>query len=166
MGNVTVNAAANYIFFLLVIRLSRINLTFKLGYVTKITLTMDNAVCAKVATIILGHGSRSRGADTAIKRIAMEIGKIGCYATVQYAFLQFIPPTPAEVLEKCVQQKVDKIIIVPFFLQRGTHVMRDIPDIIKDAKKRYPSIEFVVTEIIGSHHKLAQLVRDLINEKI
>ncbi|HUK99788.1 MAG TPA: CbiX/SirB N-terminal domain-containing protein [Nitrospirota bacterium] len=119
----------------------------------------------KTAIIILGHGSLCKGADTAAKRIAAEIEKIGKYEIVQHAFLRYTGPTADEALERCIQQNVEKIVIVPFFLQSGTHVAKDIPDFVVKATKLYPSIAFDVTEFIGTHLMLKEIVLDLINEK-
>jgi len=130
------------------------------------TLTTGERFHVKIAVIILGHGSRCKGADTAVKRIATEIEKIGGYTTVQYAFLQYMQPTADEALERCIRQKVGKIVIVPFFLQPGTHVRKGIPDFVIQARKHYPNIDIVVTKSIGSHLLLAKIVFDLVNEKV
>ena len=118
----------------------------------------------KTAVIILGHGSRSKEADETVKRVVVEVKKIGGYEIVEHAFLQHVRPTPHEALEKCVQQQAGKIVIVPFFIQAGTHVSRDIPELVEKAKKQHANIDIVVTDCVGSHPLMAQIVTDLIGK--
>ena len=115
----------------------------------------------KIAVIILGHGSRSNEADRAIRRVVEEVKKAGAYAHVERAFLQYVPPTPQDALERCARQKADRIVVVPFFLQAGAHVTRDIPELIEKARKQHPGIDIIVTEYVGAHPLMAKIVVDL-----
>lgn len=116
----------------------------------------------KKAVIILGHGSRSKGADDTVKQVAAEVGKSGGYEIAEYAFLQYAQPALQDALEKCVGQNAEKIIIVPFFLQPGTHVTKDVPAHMERAKKQNPGIDIVVTDCVGSHPLIATIVLDLV----
>ena len=42
------------------------------------------------------------------------------------------------------------------------HVTKDIPEIIKEAKKMYPHVEFLYTEPLGIHEKLVQVIAERI----
>ncbi len=144
--------------------LINIKLTFATGCDRKITLSTFEVFCVKKAVIILGHGSRSAGADDAVRKIAAELGQSGRYEITEYAFLQFMQPSLHEALEECVGRSAEKIIIIPFFLQPGTHVTKDIPAYIDQAKKQYPGIEIIVTDFVGSHPLMTTIVLDLIEK--
>ncbi len=118
----------------------------------------------RTAVIILGHGSRSKDADRAIRAVVDGVKKAGSFAVVEHAFLQYVPPTPQEVLESCVGQKVNRVVIVPFFLQAGAHVTRDIPELIEKARKQHPDIEIMVTDYVGAHPLMAKIVEDLLKK--
>lgn len=118
----------------------------------------------RTAVIILGHGSRNKNADTAIRAVVDGIKRAGEFSVVEHAFLQYVPPTPQEVLERCIGQKVDRVVIVPFFLQAGAHVTRDIPELIEKARKQHPQIEIIVTDYIGAHPLMAKVVEELIKK--
>lgn len=117
----------------------------------------------KTAVIILGHGSRSTDADTAIRAIVQGVMKAGKFAVVEHAFLQYVPPSLQDVLARCVDQNVDRIVIVPFFLQAGAHVTRDIPELVERARKQYPSVDIIVTGYVGAHPLMARIVEDLVD---
>jgi sirohydrochlorin ferrochelatase len=119
----------------------------------------------KKAVIILGHGSRSTGADDTVSKLAAEVRKNGGYEIAEYAFLRYMQPTLHEALERCVGQGAEKIVIVPFFLQPGTHVMKDVPSYVEKAKERYPGVDVMVTDFVGSHPLLATIILDLAGGK-
>ena len=118
----------------------------------------------KTAVIILGHGSKSTAADEAIQRTAAGVKKLGGYELVEYAFLQYGKPTPQNALESCIGQKAERIVIVPFFMQSGEHVTKDIPAFVEKAGKQYPNIKIVVTDYVGSHPLMAKIVLDLVGK--
>lgn len=115
----------------------------------------------RTAVIILGHGSRNAGADEAIRKVVDGVRRAGSFAVVEYAFLQYVSPTPLEALERCMVQKAERIVIVPFFLQAGAHVTRDIPELVEKAGKQHPGIEIMVTDYVGAHPLMAKIVGDL-----
>jgi len=118
----------------------------------------------KSAVIILGHGSRSEGADKSIQRIAVEVKKRGGYEIVDQAFLQHTPPTLMETIEACARQDAGRIVIVPFFMQSGAHVTKDVPVLIEQARKKHPGIEILLTDFVGSHPLMAEIVMDLVGK--
>jgi sirohydrochlorin ferrochelatase len=116
----------------------------------------------RTAVIVLGHGSRSMDADAAIRTVVDGVVKSGEFAVVEHAFLQYVPPSLQDVLARCVGQNVDRIVIVPFFLQAGAHVTRDIPELIEKARKQYPDVAIMVTGYVGAHPLMAKIVEDLV----
>lgn len=119
----------------------------------------------KTAVIILGHGSKSKGADETVRRIAAEVKKLGGYEIVEYAFLQYASPSLQDVLEDCIRQKAERIVIAPFFMQSGAHVTKNIPELVEKAKKQHPGIDIVVTEYAGAHPLMVKIVEDLVKKQ-
>ena len=141
-----------------------INLTFSACYAKNVTLVREGAF-VRTAVIILGHGSRNTGADEAIRKVVDGVKQTGSFAVVEHAFLQYVPPTPHEVIERCVGQNVDRVVIVPFFLQAGAHVTRDIPELVEKARKKHPQIEVIVTAYVGAHPLMVKVVEELVKKK-
>jgi sirohydrochlorin ferrochelatase len=115
----------------------------------------------RTAVIVLGHGSRSTDADAAIRTVIDGVMRSGEFAVVEHAFLQYVPPSLQDVLARCVGQNVDRIVIVPFFLQAGAHVTRDIPELVDKARQQYPSVDIIVTGYVGTHPLMAKVVEEL-----
>jgi sirohydrochlorin cobaltochelatase len=115
----------------------------------------------KTAVIILFHGSRAEGSDAIVHRITTEVRRRGKFTLVKEAFLQHAKPDIRESIAFCSEQRVNKIVVVPFFLQLGTHVTGHIPVLVEKIRAGYPNIEIVVTDAVGSHPLLINVVLDL-----
>jgi sirohydrochlorin ferrochelatase len=115
----------------------------------------------KTAVIILFHGSRAEGSDATVHRIIAEVRRRGHFGIVEEAFLQNATPDLREAIAFCIQQRAEKIVVVPFFLQLGTHVTADIPPLVDEIRHGYPEIEITLTEPVGSHPLLVDVILDL-----
>jgi len=83
---------------------------------------------------------------------------------VEYAYLQYAQPTPEEAVERCVQQGAKKIVIIPYFMQAGVHVTKDIPAFLEKVKQKHPTLDVRVTDLVGAHPLMEQIVADLIGK--
>ncbi len=117
--------------------------------------------------IIVGHGSVEKEAGN-VEFIANHLHALvhgecdkNCVRT---AYLQFMEPDLKSAIAECIEAGARKIIVHPYFLSSGVHVMKNIPEIIKDAEARYPDVEFVLTKHLGAHPKLVEVVLERIKE--
>ena len=115
----------------------------------------------KKALIILAHGSRHADADSTVRGIAEGVRGRSDFDIVAHAFLQHSRPGPEEVLDQCVAEGAEHIVIVPFFLQPGAHVLADIPALVEQARSRYAGVTFGVTDLVGAHPLLETIVIEL-----
>ncbi len=118
----------------------------------------------KTAVIVLSHGSRTYGADDAVQRLIDDVKKRGDFYIVEHAFLQYESPSAGDMLESCARRKAERIVIVPFFMQLGAHVARDIPELVQKARQQHPHIDIRVSDYVGSHPLMAQIVMDLVGK--
>ncbi len=119
----------------------------------------------KTAVIVLFHGSRAERAEEVVQQIVTEVRQRGQFDQVMEAFLQHARPGLRDAIQQCAQQDVRVIIIVPFFLQLGMHVTADIPAIVAEAKKNYPGLQIIVTDAVGSHPLMIDIVLDLAEKR-
>ena len=115
--------------------------------------------------IIIGHGSPKKEANNidAVCRLLHDRLHPGCARQcVRGAYLQFSEPDIPTAIRRSVDEGVDKIIIHPFFLSAGMHTTQDIPELIEEARSKYPGVAFVYTEPLGIHEKLISLVQERI----
>lgn len=116
--------------------------------------------------ILVGHGSPKQGANNLEQVGSMVHSTVhpGCSSDcVKVAYLQFVSPDIKETIDECARSGAGRIVLHPFFLSAGMHVTKDIPEIIAEARAAYPDIEFIYTEPLGIHEKLAQIVKERID---
>jgi len=116
------------------------------------------------AILLLGHGSRARGANQALYKTAQLVKEKGDYEIVECAFLSLNPPYLPQGIDRCIARGARKIILIPYFLLAGEHVLRDLPEKIAQERARHPDIEIVIGRPIGSHPKIAEIVLERIRE--
>lgn len=116
------------------------------------------------AVIILFHGSRAEGSERAVKRIIADVRKRGEYDIVCEAYLQYGSPRISDTIDNCVRQHAENIVIVPFFMQPGAHVTRDIPAFIQTIKKKHSEIKIMMADFVGAHPLMTDIVMDLVKK--
>src|SRR5512147_1375491 len=108
-------------------------------------------VTVRTAVIILGHGSRRQGAGDPLAGLASAVRNDRGIEIVEHAFLQYAPPSLPDSVARCVDQGAERVVIVPFFVQPGAHVTKDIPELVKGLRGQYPRVAFSVTDHVGGH---------------
>lgn len=125
--------------------------------------------------IILAHGSKLRDEmsksiveelQSQMKNIAEAVRENGGWDVIDVAYLQFCQPNLHQSIESLVKKGCRKIAVVPFFLSSGNHVLRDIPDLVKQQEERYSGVEFVITKSLGKDSRIIDILLDLIREKM
>ncbi len=120
----------------------------------------------KESILLLGHGSPKKDANNLERVAGMLHGMMhaGCTEDcVKVAYLQFAEPGIMDTIKKSVAQGAKKVILHPFFLSAGMHVTKDIPGMIEEARLLYPGVNFIYTEPLGIHEKLAHVVLERIS---
>ena len=54
------------------------------------------------------------------------------------------------------------MIAQPFMLSPGRHSTSDIPELVKEAAKQYPNIEYEIRPHFGQHYKVAEIITESI----
>lgn len=117
------------------------------------------------AALLISHGSHSSKTRTEIVRLVKKIKARSGFRIFEYAFLEIAKPTIPEGIGRCVRKGAESITILLNFLNSGKHVDKDIPQMIKEARARYPYVRFQITPPLGQHFKIQDLFLDLLNKQ-
>ena len=112
------------------------------------------------ALILIAHGSRRQQSNIEVIEIAEKFKK-KCseqYGIVHAAFLEISEPLIPEGIKKCVDEGASSIVVLPYFLNSGRHVIEDIPNIVNNTMKHYPDVDIKIAPHLGA----ADLMIDLI----
>ena len=117
----------------------------------------------KTAILLLGHGSRAAGANDTLSAIASLVKAETGAALVEVAFLPPHTPGIEAGIDRCVALGAARILLSPYFLYAGAHVLQDLPEQVEQARMRHPGLEMILGEPLGVHPKLAEIVRERID---
>ena len=115
------------------------------------------------AILLISHGSKSEKAREEVVQLTQKLKETSGYSIAEHSFLDVNQPTISDGIIRCVEQGATEIIVLLNFLNSGNHVLKDIPEIIDEAKIRYPDVIFHLTEPIGQHPKIPELFLDLVD---
>ena len=118
----------------------------------------------KRAVVLIGHGSKMPGAGDAIDQVIQALQKKEPATFFQAAYLELQTPSIPAGIELCFSQGADEVVLVPYFVQTGRHVVEDIPRIVSEAKARYPDKKIHLANYLGFEDRIVSVVLDRVYE--
>jgi sirohydrochlorin ferrochelatase len=118
----------------------------------------------RVAILLIAHGSRRPEANADLELVADQLRKRGHFPVIQTAFLELADPSIKTGGARCVDSGATDVILLPYFLSPGKHVVEDLRLHRAQLRERYPSIRFVLAEPIGSHPLVLEVLEDRARE--
>lgn len=110
--------------------------------------------------IVFAHGSRVESANQAVRAVASDLARAGGFQYVEAAFLELGKPDLASAAARLVEQGVDQILVLPYFLTLGLHMERDLPVLIQGISKHYNRLDVRVAPPLDGHPALVQILLD------
>jgi sirohydrochlorin ferrochelatase len=111
-----------------------------------------------IALLLIAHGSRRPEANGDLHELVSSIRARRDYAIVEPAFLELTEPTIACAAQRCVHQGAHDVIMLPYFLSAGVHVLRDLADARARLGEDFPAARFHLAEPLGQHPLLIEIV--------
>lgn len=115
----------------------------------------------KKAIVLISHGSRSAQTKVEVESMVNQLKVKLTGAIFTFGFLELEHPSIPEAIDEAVMQGANEIIILLNFLNSGRHVDSDIPQIIDEARGKYPHIKFKISKPISQHPHLIDIFVDL-----
>lgn len=112
----------------------------------------------KTAILLMGHGSRVAAANDALHAIATMVRENSGCEIVEVAFREQHSPNIQKGIDACVEQGAERVLLYPYFLYAGAHVLEDLPEEMDEAIGRYPQLMMTLGEPLGVHPKLGEIV--------
>lgn len=119
-----------------------------------------------MAVVLIGHGSRMPDAGEAMERVASGLKRKYGYDLVEVCYMELQDPPFADALEKCVDEGATKVLVVPYFLHVGRHMLFDIPRMLRDKAREFPHVRLIMGRNLGFDESLVDLVRRRIEESV
>ena len=123
---------------------------------------------SKKALIIVDHGSKLDEANQMLAQIAelLKNKEDTEYEIISYCHMELAEPTIEQAFEECVSKGATEIIVHPYFLAPGRHSTQDIPHMVEEAARNHPEISYVVTDPLGIHEKIIEVILERASNKL
>ena len=112
------------------------------------------------AVLLIAHGSRHAPANEDLVRLADRLADRGDYPIVEPGFLELAEPGIAAAGDRCVARGATRVLMVPYFLAMGVHLIRDLTAAREDLAARHPGVSFKLGPPLGPDPALDRLVAD------
>ena len=111
------------------------------------------------AILLIDHGSRRDAANEMMDCMANLVQAMaGPDVIARHAHMELAKPSIDAGLRHCVEAGATEVICFPYMLSPGRHSTGDIPRLVAVAAAAYPDLEVRVTNALGVHEKLAELI--------
>lgn len=112
------------------------------------------------ALLLIAHGSRRKQSNDEVVLLADRL-KLNCseqYEIIHAGFLELAEILIPDGIKKCVDDGATSIIVLPYFLNSGRHVVEDIPNIVNETKPHYPHIDIKIAPHLGASNLMMELL--------
>lgn len=126
--------------------------------------TIANSEQPAIGIIICDHGSRRAQSNDSLKDVAESFASrfsSDC-RIVEPAHMELAMPDIAAAYTACVNRGAKHIVLLPLFLAKGRHWMRDIPGLTSQAAAAFPGTTYQVAEPLG----IDELLLDLLKKRL
>lgn len=112
----------------------------------------------KVGLLLVDHGSRFQEANDMLVDVTAMVRRLSGRDCVHYAHMELAEPTIQQGFQRCVHEGATAVVVHPYFLSPGRHSTSDIPRMVAEAAKAFPGVAYCVTEPLGIHYKICEVV--------
>jgi sirohydrochlorin ferrochelatase len=114
----------------------------------------------ETAVLLIAHGSRHAPANEDLLQVVARMAARGEYRIVEPAFLELAEPDIAAGGDRCVDRGATRVLMIPYFLSAGVHLIRDLTAARDELIGRHPGVEFRLGPPLGPHPLLDELVAE------
>jgi sirohydrochlorin ferrochelatase len=114
------------------------------------------------AVLLIAHGSRHAPANDDLHQLAARFTERGDYPIVEACFLELAEPDIQAGGGLCVARGATRILMIPYFLSAGVHLLRDLTAARDTLRQAHPGVVFRLGPALGPHPLLDRLVAERI----
>jgi sirohydrochlorin ferrochelatase len=120
----------------------------------------------KSAVILLGHGSRVPDAGKHMHKVARGLQAKYGHEIVEVCYMSRLGPHLPETFEKCVGLGATTVLVIPYFLHDGLHLVLDIPEMMQEIAAKFPHVKSILGKNLGFDQVLVDLVERRITDSM
>lgn len=114
--------------------------------------------------ILVAHGSRREASNDEVrsltKQLSLQIKQSSdqVFDDVDCAFLELAKPLIPDGIRCAIQRGAEKVVVLPYFLSAGRHVVEDIPGDVAVVQEEFPDVDIVMSSYLGETNGITDLL--------
>lgn len=110
--------------------------------------------------LLVAHGSRRAASNDEVRELTERLRERSGdrYVCVEAAFLELAQPSIPDGIECCIRQGSREVVVLPYFLSAGRHVVTDIPEEVAGKRAQYPDVPIHIAPYLGQSEALADIL--------
>jgi sirohydrochlorin ferrochelatase len=118
------------------------------------------------ALLLIAHGSRRPEANADLDHLAAVLRSRGEFVHVEASYLELCEPSIAAGGDLCVAAGARCVVLLPYFLSAGMHVVEDLTAARDELAQRHLGVTFVLAEPLGRHPLILEVVAQRAREAL
>ena len=111
------------------------------------------------ALLLVAHGSRRDASNDEVRDLTRQLRKAGGrFQHVACAFLELAEPSIPDGLRAAIAAGAGEVVVLPYFLSAGRHVVTDIPAEVAVVQAEHPEVPIRVAPYLGAAEGIAQIL--------
>ena len=114
--------------------------------------------------LLVAHGSRRKQSNDEVRDLTERLSRKARddFDFVLCAFLELAEPSIGAGIDECINRGASQVVILPYFLSAGRHVVKDIPAEVGAKQKQYPQVVFKVAPYLGAAKGVPDLLLSIL----
>ena len=109
--------------------------------------------------LVVAHGSRRQASNDEVRTLILKLREqANVFAQIDCAFLELAEPSIPNGLRQLIKRGATDLIVLPYFLSAGRHVVEHIPAEIEIVRQEYPKISILLVPHLGAADGITTLL--------
>jgi sirohydrochlorin cobaltochelatase len=121
---------------------------------------VDAQPAATTALLFVAHGTPLAAANAPIAAVVQQVQQQAGYGPALVGYLDCNQPDIPTAFAQLVALGAKRIAVLPYFLQLGRHVRKDLPALFAQAQQDYPQVDLRIAEHLGYDLRLVKVVAE------
>lgn len=128
---------------------------------------MANNEGAKKGFLVVAHGSRKDTANEQVFKVVDKLKKYFQTDMIEPALMELADPSIDDGITALAKKGIDELVVYPFFLFKGMHFLKDIPEIIEENLAALDrKVPYKMLDPIGMHPDIFDIVKDMMYDEV
>jgi sirohydrochlorin ferrochelatase len=111
------------------------------------------------ALLLVAHGSRRDASNDEVRELTRQLRESGdTFQHVACAFLELAEPSIPDGLRAAIMAGAREVVVLPYFLSAGRHVVTDIPAEVAVVQDEYPYVPIRLAPYLGAADDVVQIL--------